>query len=115
MNILFLSTEIPFPLDHGHHLRTANVLKCLAEDHNIYFLGFSKNENNRNLQCVTEKTWKSGARVAIEQGPFAGYHCIFQEQRGIDRAYVLLDIIGKQTRATLLKEDLQIPQFTKSQ
>ncbi len=44
MNILFLSTEIPFPLDHGHHLRTGNVLKCLAEDHAIHFVGFYKDE-----------------------------------------------------------------------
>lgn len=40
MNILFLSTENPYPPDHGHHLRTYNVLRHLAEQHKIFFLGF---------------------------------------------------------------------------
>ena len=39
----------------------------------------SENENNKKLQCVTEKSWKHGDKVQIEQGPFAGYQCIFQE------------------------------------
>jgi len=40
MNILFLSTENPYPPDHGHHLRTYAVLRHLAEKHKIFFLGF---------------------------------------------------------------------------
>ena len=70
MNILFLSTEIPFPLDHGHHLRTANVLKCLAEDHDIYFLGFSKNENiNGHIQDL-ERFCVSTDIFLIPEGKF---------------------------------------------
>jgi glycosyltransferase involved in cell wall biosynthesis len=42
MNILFLSTEIPFPADGGHHLRTLNVLKILAKDHNIFLVAFAQ-------------------------------------------------------------------------
>ncbi len=42
MNILFLSPEIPFPPDGGHHLRTLNILKILAQKHEIYFLTLSK-------------------------------------------------------------------------
>lgn len=44
MNILFLSTENPYPPDHGHHIRTYNVLKYIAKHHNVYFLGFIKNK-----------------------------------------------------------------------
>jgi glycosyltransferase involved in cell wall biosynthesis len=52
MNILFLSTENPYPPDGGHHLRTFNVLKILADRHKIYFVGFTQDE--RGLKYVAE-------------------------------------------------------------
>lgn len=70
-----------------------------------------QNENGDNLQQLAEKTWKPGDTIEIEQGPFAGYRCIFQAQKSSDRVFVLLDIVGKKTRATLLKQDLRVPQF----
>ncbi|MBD3386321.1 glycosyltransferase [candidate division KSB1 bacterium] len=42
MNLLFLSTENPYPVDGGHHLRTFYVLKLLAKRYNIYFVGFAQ-------------------------------------------------------------------------
>jgi len=45
MNILFLSTENPYPPDGGHHLRTYNILKILANRHKIYFVGFAQDES----------------------------------------------------------------------
>ena len=69
------------------------------------------NENPDKLQEVMPKAWKQGDSVEIEQGPFAGYKCIFQSARGADRVTVLLNIIGKPTRTTLQRQDLQIPQF----
>jgi sugar transferase (PEP-CTERM/EpsH1 system associated) len=45
MNILFLSTENPYPPDGGHHLRTFNILKILASRHKIYFVGFAQDES----------------------------------------------------------------------
>ena len=69
------------------------------------------NENIEKLQRVIPKSWKPGDVVEIEQGPFAGYRCIFQAERSTDRVAVLLNIVGKQTRATLMRQDLQIPQF----
>ncbi len=44
MNILFLSTENPYPPDHGHHLRTYYVLRHLAAQHKIFFAGFWQSE-----------------------------------------------------------------------
>jgi len=44
MNILFLSTENPYPPDHGHHLRTYYVLRHLAAQHKIFFVGFWQSE-----------------------------------------------------------------------
>lgn len=69
------------------------------------------NENTEKLQCINANAWKSGDRVEIEQGPFAGYSCIYQAEKSAARVSVLLNIVGKQTRATLLKENLQIPQY----
>src|SRR4030042_5050858 len=45
MNILFLSTENPYPPDGGHHLRTFNTLKILASRHKVYFVGFAQDES----------------------------------------------------------------------
>jgi len=45
-NVLFLSTENPYPPDHGHYIRTYNILKYIAKDYNVYFLGFIKNKND---------------------------------------------------------------------
>lgn len=45
MNILFLSTEIPYPLNSGHHLRTYHTLKILSQRHDIYFCGFAKDND----------------------------------------------------------------------
>ncbi len=45
MNILFLATNYPYPLDTGHNLRTFNILKSLAREHRIFFIGFTKPKN----------------------------------------------------------------------
>ena len=52
MNILFLSTENPYPPDGGHHLRTFNVLKILASRHQIYFVGFA--QDKREFKYIPE-------------------------------------------------------------
>ncbi len=54
MNILFLSTENPYPPDHGHHLRTYSVLKHLAEQHKIFFLGFWQSAEELKHQAHLE-------------------------------------------------------------
>ena len=43
MNILFLTPEIPYPLGCGHHLRSYNVLRILAQKHRIYMIAFAQN------------------------------------------------------------------------
>ena len=52
MNILFLSTENPYPPDGGHHLRTFNILKILASRHQIYFVGFA--QDKREFEYIPE-------------------------------------------------------------
>ncbi|RMD88553.1 MAG: glycosyltransferase, partial [Calditrichaeota bacterium] len=51
MNILFISTEVPLPLDHGHHLRTYHVLKALAEVHTVHFVAFAQNHSVFNYHA----------------------------------------------------------------
>jgi glycosyltransferase involved in cell wall biosynthesis len=55
MNILFLSTENPYPPDHGHHIRTLYVLKHLAQKHSVHFVGFVKNKHEMNQRKELEK------------------------------------------------------------
>jgi len=55
MNILFLSTETPYPPDHGHYIRTFNVLKHISQHHDVHFLGFIKNrEDFKNVEPIRE-------------------------------------------------------------
>ncbi len=55
MNILFLSTENPYPPDHGHYIRTYNVLKHVSRHHNVHFLGFIKSkEGFKNVEPIRE-------------------------------------------------------------
>ncbi len=42
MNILFISTNYPYPADSGHHLRTFYTLKYLAQDNRIFYVAFKK-------------------------------------------------------------------------
>ena len=67
------------------------------------------NENSESLQSVSEYSWCAGEEIEVEAGPFAGYRCIFLESRSMDRVRVLLDILGKQSQATLNRNDLAIP------
>lgn len=70
MNILFLSTEIPFPMDHGHHLRTANVLKCLARDHTVHFVGFYKSKSELAHLSELHNCCESVAVFPLPEGWF---------------------------------------------
>ena len=54
MNILFLSTENPYPPDHGHHLRTYYVLRHLAAQHKIFFVGFWQSPEELKHQAHLE-------------------------------------------------------------
>jgi len=69
-------------------------------------------ENSERIQTIELPCWKPGEEVAIEQGPLAGYSCIFMERRSGDRVAVLLNIVGKASQTVLPIQDLQIPQFT---
>ncbi len=58
-------------------------------------------EDEEGIQNVMPDELKAGARVRILEGPFAGYEGIFQVKTGRERVVVLLDILGRETRASV--------------
>jgi len=70
MNILFLSPEIPFPPDGGHHLRTQNILKILAQKHEIYFVAFAQNRTEFEYVAEMEKYCKQVHLFAVAKTGF---------------------------------------------
>lgn len=68
MNILFLSTENPYPPDHGHHIRTLNILEGLAKNNEIFFIGFAQDKNELQHLGYLEKLCKVVFISCINQG-----------------------------------------------
>jgi transcriptional antiterminator RfaH len=58
-------------------------------------------EDAQGIQILPVEEYKSGSRVRITQGGFAGYEGIFQAATGRDRVTVLLDVLGRKARATV--------------
>jgi transcriptional antiterminator RfaH len=58
-------------------------------------------EDAQGIQILPIEEYKPGSRVRITQGGFAGYEGIFQAATGRDRVTVLLDVLGRQARATV--------------
>ena len=70
MNILFLSQENPYPPDGGHYIRTYNVLKMLAEQHNIFFVATANDDERIKYKQGLENLCKSADILVIPQGKF---------------------------------------------
>lgn len=100
MNILFVSTENPYPPDHGHHIRTYNVLKGLARRHKIFFVGFAKTQKEiddaRFIEPLCETVhmfriatgWRLGwelFRNLFSPRPFVAQRYIKEETRHVIR------------------------------
>jgi transcriptional antiterminator RfaH len=58
-------------------------------------------EDTQGVQILPIEEYKSGSRVRITHGSFAGYEGIFQAVSGRDRVTVLLDILGRDARTTV--------------
>lgn len=76
MNILFLSTENPFPPDHGHHIRTYHILKSLAEQHRVHFLAFARTEKEVGLKSDLEKFCATADIILLPQSNWRMYAAI---------------------------------------
>lgn len=58
-------------------------------------------EDTEGLVAIPRDVFKRGGRVRITDGSFMGYEGIFLAPTGRDRVVILLDIMGKLTRATV--------------
>jgi transcriptional antiterminator RfaH len=65
-----------------------------------------QNDDQYGVQRVVQKLMQPGDKVAIIDGPFAGYSAIYNKQKSADRIAVLLNIIGKNTELTLSAHSL---------
>ncbi|MFX0134656.1 MAG: glycosyltransferase [Candidatus Hodarchaeota archaeon] len=68
MNILFLSQENPYPPDGGHYIRTYNILKMLAEKHNIFFIAIANDDNRMKHKQRLENLCESVDIFVVPQG-----------------------------------------------
>lgn len=62
---------------------------------------FKKNENELGLQLFEKKELKQGDKAEIIDDPFEGYKAIYQNMKSTVCISVLLDIVRKNTQATL--------------
>ena len=71
-------------------------------------VNLQSNEDEKGLQQTKSVELKTGDQVKILEGPFAGLHGIYQQQKSAERVAVLLDIVGRNTELTLSIHDLHI-------
>lgn len=67
-----------------------------------------ENESEFGLQAIKQKTLKPGDKVEIIDGPFVGYHAVYQGLKTAERVSILLDIVGKNTQVILSTHELEI-------
>lgn len=60
-----------------------------------------KREDNEGIQVLPVEQYRRGARVRITEGGFAGYEGLFVARSARDRVTVLLQVLGRDTRASV--------------
>jgi transcriptional antiterminator RfaH len=58
-------------------------------------------EDEHGIHVMPADEYKPGGRVRITEGSFMGYEGIFLAKTGHDRVLILLDILGRHTRASV--------------
>jgi transcriptional antiterminator RfaH len=58
-------------------------------------------EDEQGIQIVPDHEFRTGSRVRITDGSLAGYEGVLLARSGRDRVVLLLDILGKHTRAVV--------------
>lgn len=67
-----------------------------------------ENENAEGIQQVAVEEIKPGCSVEIIEGPLTGYQGIYQAQSSVERAVILLNVVGKSTRIMVNRHDLKL-------
>jgi len=58
-------------------------------------------EEEFTLDDTTHPRWQKGDVLQILDGPFSGLRGIFQKNEGLERALILLDVLGRQNRFSI--------------
>lgn len=58
-------------------------------------------EDEKGIQVLPLAQFRRGAKVRITDGGFAGYEGVFLARSGRERVTVLLEVLGRHTRATV--------------
>ncbi len=66
-----------------------------------------RREDERGIQLLPTEEYRPGARVRITEGALAGYEGVFLAKTGRDRVILLLEILGKHTRAVVEIETIE--------
>tara|TARA_B100000945_G_scaffold86587_1_gene67329 strand:- start:21 stop:371 length:351 start_codon:yes stop_codon:yes gene_type:complete len=56
---------------------------------------------------LVPKTFSAGEKVRIASGPLADWEAIFQEKSDSKRVLVLLSLMGREIKASILTEDVE--------
>ncbi len=67
MNILFITTKTPLPLNDGHSLRSYNLLKCACNHHDVHLLSFVKYQEEYQHKEELLKLCQSVELVELEE------------------------------------------------
>lgn len=64
------------------------------------------NEDDLGFQETEKREMKTGDKVTIIDGPFAGYNGIYNKKKSTERVTILLDIVGKRSEVSISEHDL---------
>ena len=83
MNILFLTKELPFPLNRGHRIRTFNLLKGLSQNNKVTLVSFAEPEEEKNKietlreYCISIETVSKKRRRLSRQSYLSVFMSLF--------------------------------------
>lgn len=64
-------------------------------------------QDKQGVQVLPTEEYRPGSRVRITEGSLAGYEGVFLAKSGRDRVVLLLEILGKHTRAVVGAEAIE--------
>lgn len=73
MNILFITTKSPWPMNDGHSLRSYNLLKQVAFEHAVHLLSFVKYQEEKLEKTTLEEICRSVQLIDVpaNRSPFS--------------------------------------------
>lgn len=98
---LFISLDMKF--DNWSPIRSTRGVTGLVRFGMEYgrvpndFIDVMKKKLDHGTDDSDKPIFDKGATVSVVSGPFKGWDAVFHEQKGADRAVILLDLVGRWT------------------